>query len=70
MSEITNINISLLILLLPLVGFVIVLFFGKRFPKIYLLEVGIITLAFLLSLVVYYSHLLGLISVMFIILVI
>jgi NADH-quinone oxidoreductase subunit L len=57
MSEITNINISLLILLLPLVGFVIVLFFGKRFPKIYLLEVGIITLAFLLSLVVGYSKL-------------
>ena len=55
MSEIANINISILILLLPLIGFTIVLFGGKRFPKIYLVEVGIITLAFILSLVVGFS---------------
>ncbi len=57
MSEVANINISLLILLLPLVGFTIVLFFGKRFPKIYLAEVGILILAFVLSLVVGFSKL-------------
>ena len=57
MSEVANINISLLILLLPLVGFIIVLFFGKRFPKIYLAEVGIIILAFILSLLVGFSKL-------------
>ncbi len=57
MTEIANINISLLILFLPLIGFFIVLFFGKRFPKIYLVEVGIITLAFILSLVVGFSKL-------------
>lgn len=57
MSETANINISLLILLLPLVGFIIVLFLGKRFPKIYLAEVGILILAFVLSLVVGFSKL-------------
>ncbi|MCB0730305.1 MAG: NADH-quinone oxidoreductase subunit L [Ignavibacteriae bacterium] len=57
MSETANINISIAILLLPLLGFIIVLFFGKRFPKIYLAEVGIISFAFILSLVVGYSKL-------------
>ncbi|MBK7979907.1 MAG: NADH-quinone oxidoreductase subunit L [Ignavibacteriae bacterium] len=57
MSEFTNINISLIILLLPLFGFFIVLFFGKRFPKLYLAEVAIITLAFILSLVIGFSKL-------------
>ncbi len=57
MSEILNIKISLIILLLPLMGFTIVLFFGKRFPKIYLAEVAIITLAFILSLIVGFSKL-------------
>jgi NADH-quinone oxidoreductase subunit L len=57
MSEIANINISIAILLLPLLGFIIVLFLGKKFPKIYLVEIGIITLAFILSLVVGFSKL-------------
>lgn len=52
MTEVTNINISIAILLLPLLGFLIVLFFGKRFPKIYLIEVGLITLTFILSVVI------------------
>jgi len=51
MPEFTLINLSILILLLPLAGFTVVLLFGKRFPKIYLLEVGIISLAFILSIV-------------------
>ncbi len=57
MTEIANINTSIAVLLLPLLGFIIVLFFGKRFPKIYLVEVGIITLTFILSLVVGFSKL-------------
>ncbi len=57
MSELANINIAILILFLPLVGFTIVLFFGKRFSKVYLIEVAIITLAFILSLVLGYSKL-------------
>jgi len=57
MTEMANINISLAILLLPLLGFIIVLFLGKRFPKIYLVEVGIISLVFILSVVVGYSKL-------------
>ncbi|MBK8947088.1 MAG: NADH-quinone oxidoreductase subunit L [Ignavibacteriae bacterium] len=57
MTVFTNINLSLVVLLLPLFGFFIVLFFGKKFPKLYLAEVGIITLAFILSLVIGYSKL-------------
>ena len=57
MTEIANINISLAILLLPLLGFIIVLFGGKRFPKIYLVEVGIVTFAFILTLVLGFSKL-------------
>lgn len=57
MSESANINLSIIILLLPLLGFVVVLFFGKRYPKIYLAEVGIITLAFILSIIVGISKL-------------
>ncbi|MCB0752285.1 MAG: NADH-quinone oxidoreductase subunit L [Ignavibacteriae bacterium] len=57
MSEIANINLSIIILLLPLLGFFIVLFFGKKIEKLYLVEVGIITLAFVLSLVVGFSKL-------------
>ena len=57
MTEIANINISITVLLLPLMGFIIVLFFGKRFPKIYLAEVGLITLTFILSLVIGFSKL-------------
>ena len=52
MSELGLINLTIIILFLPLIGFGIVLFFGKKFPKIYLLEVGILISAFILSLVV------------------
>ncbi|MCW8849327.1 MAG: NADH-quinone oxidoreductase subunit L, partial [Melioribacteraceae bacterium] len=55
MTEIANINISIAVLLLPLMGFIVVLFFGKRFPKIYLFEVGLVTLSFILSLVIGFS---------------
>jgi len=57
MTDIAHINMSIAILLLPLIGFIIVLFFGKRFPKIYLAEVGMISLTFVLSLIVGFSKL-------------
>ncbi len=57
MFEFNTINISLIILLLPLLGFTVVLFLGKRFPKIYLFEIAIITITFLLSVFVGYTKL-------------
>lgn len=52
MTEIANIYLSIAVLLLPLLGFIVVLFLGKKFPKIYLLEVALITLTFILSIVI------------------
>ena len=57
MSDLNIINISLIILLLPLFGFITVVLFGKRFSKLYLLEIGIIIVAFILSLYVSYTKL-------------
>ncbi len=52
MTEIANIYLSIAVLLLPLLGFIVVLFLGKKFPKIYLVEVALITLTFILSIVI------------------
>lgn len=49
MTESSLISLAITILFLPLVGFAIVLLFGKRYKKLYLVEVGIITVALLLS---------------------
>ncbi len=49
MSELALVNISLIILFLPLLGFGVVVHFGKRIGKLYLFEVAILTIAFLLS---------------------
>ncbi|MGD8781937.1 MAG: NADH-quinone oxidoreductase subunit L [Ignavibacteria bacterium] len=57
MTEITLINLSILILFLPLIGFAVLLLFGKRFPKLYLFEVGILSIAFALTLFVGYAKL-------------
>lgn len=57
MTESVLSTLSLIILFLPLIGFTVVLFLGKRFPKLYLFEVAIITIAFLLSVFVMYSKL-------------
>lgn len=57
MSESLLINISIIILFLPLLGFTTVLFFGKRIPKLYLFEVVILGIALLLSIVVAYTKL-------------
>jgi NADH-quinone oxidoreductase subunit L len=50
-------TLSLIILFLPLLGFTTVIFLGKKFPKVYLLEVAILTIAFLLSVFVMYYKL-------------
>ncbi len=52
MAEQTLINIALIIQLLPLFGFVVVIFFGKRFKKIYQLEIGILVTAFILAVII------------------
>ncbi|MCX7875586.1 MAG: NADH-quinone oxidoreductase subunit L [Melioribacteraceae bacterium] len=57
MSESLLVNLSIAILFLPLLGFATVVIWGKRFPKLYLLEVGIITVAFLISLFVMFAKL-------------
>jgi len=49
MSESNLISLAVTILFLPLIGFFIVLLFGKRFKQLYKFEVGIITVALLLS---------------------
>ncbi|MEW6508974.1 MAG: NADH-quinone oxidoreductase subunit L [Bacteroidota bacterium] len=50
-------TLSLIILFLPLLGFTTVIFLGKKFPKVYLFEVAVLTIAFLLSVVVMYYKL-------------
>ena len=62
MSQDANINLSIAILLLPLLGFIIVLFLGKRYPKIYITEVILVSISFILSLVVGISKLTQFIS--------
>lgn len=57
MTESVLSTLSLVILFLPLLGFTVVLLLGKRFPKLYLFEVAILTIAFLLSVLVMYSKL-------------
>lgn len=57
MTESVLSTLSLIILFLPLLGFTVVILLGKRFPKLYLFEVAILTFAFILSVVVMYSKL-------------
>lgn len=57
MTESVLSTLSLIILFLPLLGFTVVILLGKRFPKLYLFEVAILTIAFLLSVVVMYFKL-------------
>ncbi|MEW6195532.1 MAG: NADH-quinone oxidoreductase subunit L [Bacteroidota bacterium] len=57
MSESLIINLSVLILFLPLFGFTVVIFLGKKFPKLYLFEVAILTTALLLSIFILYAKL-------------
>ncbi|GAB4290562.1 MAG: NADH-quinone oxidoreductase subunit L [Ignavibacteriaceae bacterium] len=51
MTETTLIQLSLVVLFLPLLGFVVTLFLGKKIEKIYLFENLILIAAFLISLI-------------------
>lgn len=51
MSELSLINISIIILFLPLVSFVLLIFFGKRFEKLYLVGTGLLFVNLVLSIV-------------------
>ena len=57
MSESLLINICIVILFLPLLGFTTVVLLGKRVPKLYLFEVAILGIALLLSIIVGYVKL-------------
>jgi NADH-quinone oxidoreductase subunit L len=57
MSHSLLINTSIAILFLPLLGFITVVLLGKRFPKLYLFEILIISITLLLSIVVCYAKL-------------
>ncbi|MDQ7815789.1 MAG: NADH-quinone oxidoreductase subunit L [Melioribacteraceae bacterium] len=49
--------LSIIILFLPLLGFAVVLLLGKRLPKLYLFEIAVISITFLLSVIVMYFKL-------------
>jgi len=57
MSESLLINICIVILFLPLLGFTTVVFLGKRIPKLYMFEVAILGVALVLSIIVAYVKL-------------
>ncbi len=52
MSEMSLISLSIITLFLPLIGFSVLIFFGKRFSKIYLFEVGILLAALIISIII------------------
>ncbi|MFC2134830.1 NADH-quinone oxidoreductase subunit L [Bacteroidota bacterium] len=55
MSELTIINLSLMTLILPLIGFIVVLLLGKRYQILYLFEVGILIISLFLSMVLLFG---------------
>lgn len=57
MTESLFITLSIIILFLPLIGFAVVLLLSKRIPKLYLFEVAVISVTFLLSVIVMYFKL-------------
>lgn len=57
MTEALLIKLSLVVLFLPLIGFIAVLFFGKRIKNAYIAENVIIVLSFLLSVYILFAKL-------------
>ncbi len=57
MTEALLIKLSIVILFLPLIGFIVTLFFAKKVKKVYLFEIVIIIATFILSVVLLYSKL-------------
>ncbi|RMD49875.1 MAG: NADH-quinone oxidoreductase subunit L, partial [Ignavibacteria bacterium] len=52
MSDIFLVNLALIILFLPLIGFTVVIHFGKRFEKLFFFEIAMLGLALILSIIV------------------
>jgi len=52
MSESLLIQLSVIVLFIPLLGFVVTLFFGKKIPKIFLFEVSLLFVGLILSLII------------------
>ena len=52
MSELALLNTSIVILFLPLISFILLIFFGKRFEKLYLLGTGLLFVNVILSIVI------------------
>lgn len=59
MSQEALINLSVVILFIPLLGFVLTLFAGMKFKWAFLVENALIVLGFILSVVLLYSKLSG-----------
>ena len=57
MNQSTLLNLSVLVLFLPLLGFVITLLLGKKFKAIYLFEILILISAFAISSVIAFTKL-------------
>ncbi len=57
MTESLLVNLSVVVLFLPLLGFATLIFFGKKIPKLYLFEVGILFGALILSIIIMYGKL-------------
>ncbi len=57
MTEQLLIKFSILILFLPLIGFIVALLFGKRFSRIYLFENIVLFISFVLSVILVYAKL-------------
>ncbi len=54
MNESLLIKLAIVVLFLPLIGFIVTLFFGKKVKKVYMFEVFIIILTFILSVTLLY----------------
>ncbi len=57
MTESSLISLAVVILFLPLLGFTVTIFFGKRFSKLFYFEIFIIFTAFVLSAILAYTKL-------------
>ncbi len=57
MTEYTIILLSVIALFIPLLGFIITLFSGKKFPKVYWFEVGVTGLGLLISIIICFAKL-------------
>jgi NADH-quinone oxidoreductase subunit L len=59
MTESSLVSLAVIILFLPLLGFIVTIFFGKRFSKLFYFEIFIISLSFILSAILAYIKLTG-----------